>query len=59
MNYLLNDFLDLNKIQHNKFILIKINFDIKEIIKEVKETVIYNCKLRGNKIKYYFNIDNN
>jgi hypothetical protein len=27
-------------------------------IKEVKETVIYNCKLRGNKMKCYFNIDN-
>jgi hypothetical protein len=58
MNYLLNDFLDINKIQHDKFILIKNNFNIKEIIKEVKEIVIYNCKLRGNTIKCKFNIEN-
>ncbi len=51
MNYLLNDFLDINKLQNDKFILIKNNFNIKEIIKEVEETVIYNCKLRGNGIK--------
>jgi hypothetical protein len=58
MNYLLNDFLDLNKIQFDKFVLLKKHFNLKEIIKEVKETVINNCKLRGNRIKSKFNIDN-
>ena len=36
MNYLLNDFLDINKIANKAFVLIKSLFDIRECIKEIK-----------------------
>ena len=42
MNFLLNDFLDLNKLENKTFVLNKSQFEIKECIQDVIDLYQYN-----------------